>query len=437
MRKAATALIACTAIAVQAINPIVPPGMFMADPSGHVWQDGKLYVYGSRDESPKYYCSTRYDVLSTSDLENWTIHRDAFASKGKGDEVGYSDAILAAPDCHYKDGKYYMFYCLDIPTDNEGVAVGNTPYGPFKGGVKIEGANQIDPAVFTDDDGTSYLYWGQFTAKVAKLNPDMKSLDMKSYRDSIITEDEHHFHEGIQMIKINGLYYLVYAHIGRHGMATSIGYSVGKTPYGPFKYGGVIVDNFGCDPNVWNNHGSIVKFNGKWYVMYHRATHGCVTMRKACIEPITINPDGSINEVEMTTQGASAPLNPFERMDAARACQLTGTVRVELESPSNEWLTKISNLNTAAYKYFDFNRSPKKISMRITPGAGGKIIVFANNLCRPVLATIDVPKGNGKDAITITESISGTINGIHPIYFRFIGKEGCDNLYNIDWFEFK
>jgi len=34
-------------------NPIVPPGIYIADPSAHVWKDGKIYVYGSRDESPE------------------------------------------------------------------------------------------------------------------------------------------------------------------------------------------------------------------------------------------------------------------------------------------------------------------------------------------------------------------------------------------------
>ena len=32
----------------QSQNPIVPPGIYIADPSAHVWQDGKLYIYGSR-----------------------------------------------------------------------------------------------------------------------------------------------------------------------------------------------------------------------------------------------------------------------------------------------------------------------------------------------------------------------------------------------------
>jgi arabinoxylan arabinofuranohydrolase len=59
-------------------NPIVPPGVYIADPSAHVWSDGKLYIYGSRDESPEYYCSWKYHVLSTSDLKTWTLHENTF-----------------------------------------------------------------------------------------------------------------------------------------------------------------------------------------------------------------------------------------------------------------------------------------------------------------------------------------------------------------------
>ena len=85
------------------------------------------------------------------------------------------------------------------------------------------------------------------------------------------------------MIKRGEWYYLVYANIGRRGMPTCIGYSMSKNIIGPYEYKGVIVDNFGCDPYVWNNHGSIAEFNGQWYVFYHRSTNGCERMRSASV----------------------------------------------------------------------------------------------------------------------------------------------------------
>jgi len=49
-------------------NPICPPGLNIADPTARVWKDGRVYVYGSRDESFNYYCSFDHWVLSTNNL---------------------------------------------------------------------------------------------------------------------------------------------------------------------------------------------------------------------------------------------------------------------------------------------------------------------------------------------------------------------------------
>ena len=323
---------------IAAQNPIVPPGMYIADPSAHVWNDGKLYIYGSLDESTDHYCSHRHHVLSTSDLKNWGITKNVFASSGENDEVPYSDALLFAPDCQFKNGTYYLYYCQPDRNAAEGVAISKSPTGPFTNGQKMElsGIEEIDPCVFIDDDGQAYYIWGQFQAKIAKLKPNMTEIDTSTIISDLVTEKEHYFHEGGYMVKRNGIYYFIYAHMGRANRPTCIGYSTSNSPFGPFKYGGVIIDNSNCDPSVWNNHGSIVEYKGQWYVFYHRSTHNSRMMRKACVEPIYFNEDGSIDEVEMTSQGAGPPLNAFEKIDAERACLLFGNVRIQLFEPMNE-----------------------------------------------------------------------------------------------------
>lgn len=437
LRNIAVSLLLVFTLGVSAQNPIVGPGQYFADPSAHQWERGdRLYVYGSRDESADHYCSHHYDIWSTSDMKTWTLHPDIFASKGPGDEVAYNDELLYAPDCLRMGDRYHLFYCQDGRNGAEGVAEGASPSGPFHHGSRLEHADEIDPSVFQDDDGTVYLFWGQFSAKMARMAPGLKSIDESSLRDSVITERDHHFHEGIQALKHNGHYYLIYADISRRGMPTCIGYSMSDRLEGPYEYKGVIIDNFGCDPHVWNNHGSIVEKDGQWYVFYHRATNGSVCLRKACVEPIRFNADGTISEVEMTTQGASGPLNPFAVMDAERACYLTGSVRVVQTGAHDECLGRITDRNTAAYKYFRFGRSPRRIEMRVVPRSGGHIDVMANNLSRPLLATLQVPSGDGTQAVTLSADINTPISGVCPIYLRFHGEEGKE-LFDVEWFRFE
>jgi hypothetical protein len=419
-------------------NPIVPPGVYIADPTARVWKDGKIYVYGSRDESPTYYCSWRYDILVSDDMKKWKLYPDRFSSKGEHDAVPYSDDLLYAPDCWYKEGKYYLYYCLANNTLTEGVAISDSPTGPFVDGTNIEAGkyHEIDPSVFVDDDGQGYYVWGQFNLKMAKLKPNMKEIDVFSVKENVLTEQEHFFHEGAFLTKRKGVYYLVYAHVGRAGRPTCIGYSTSTSPMGPYKYGGVIIDNDHCDPGNWNNHGSLVEYKGKWYVFYHRSTHGCKSMRKACIEPVYFNEDGSINEVEMTSQGAGEPLNSLDEIEAERACLLYGNVRIQAFLPTKEELGKIWNGDCAGYKYLDFGKGITRIKMRIAAGANpGKIDIAIDNSWGPTIGTIDVPGGgNLKNWQTFTCSVL-PVDGIRALWFRFSG-EGED-IFRIDRFQFE
>lgn len=77
----------------------------------------------------------------------------------------------------------------------------------------------IDPAVFIDDDGTAYYFWGQFQLRGGILTDDMTALIPESVKSNILTEHEHGFHEGASIRKRNGKYYLVYTDISR-GRAT-------------------------------------------------------------------------------------------------------------------------------------------------------------------------------------------------------------------------
>jgi len=426
-------------LGILAQNPIVPPGVYIADPEAHVWKDGKLYIYGSRDESADYWCSYDYHVLSTVDMVHWNIDENSFSSRGINDQVASNDKLLFAPDCAYKDGTYYLYYCSPGDTHGEGVAKSKSPNGPFINGRDIKGAYQIDPAVFIDDDGQGYYFWGQVKPKVAKLNDDMISIDTTSIMCPLEDSAVKFFHEGASIRKIGSTYYLVFADESRNSTPSCLAYAISSSPMGPYTYKGVIIDNIDCDPKVWNNHGSIEQFSGQWYVFYHRSTHGSQLFRKACLEPITINKDGSIDEVEMTSQGAGGPLNAFNRIQAEWACKLSGNTRIEDYKEKDLWhgkLTKIRNQDWAAYKYIDFKEGASKFDIKILGVSnGGKVEVWTDSIGHgKLLGTCIIDPASNKNSYSISSCKITGANGIHAVYLKFIGTD--EKLFEIDWFSF-
>ena len=404
-------------------NPISPMGLYTADPTARVGLDGKMYIYGSNDVSTDFYCSDFYNVLSSSDLQNWTICPRTFEWEG----------TLYAPDLIYKDGTYYLYF--DPMQGGEYVAEGKSPTGPFLNTTLIEGPQQIDPNIFIDDDGQAYYFWGQFSGKGAKMNPDMKTLDLSTMVDGLVTEKEHNFHEGSYVIKRGKCYYYTYADIGRNGRPTCIGYSMATSPLGPYEYKGVIVDNAGCDPASWNNHGSLVEMNGKWYVLYHRSTHNCVAMRKACIEPISFNEDGTINEVEMTSQGAGKPLCAFDVMDAARACRMGGNVRITRMpgKMDREILNNIQNGDWAEWKYIDFGeKGAKSVTLRVQVEHAGKILLYVDDETEPI-GTLILPDNKGWNTFSVKTK---KIKGVHKLRIAVEGDAEKEDLFRLDWLRF-
>ena len=196
------------------MNPLFDRKLFVPDGEAHVMPDGRLYVYGSIDISgSKTYCGEYYHVVSTDDpkLENWVDHGVSFATTPEYVGDLYAPGThLYAPDALHKDGKYYLYYCTS--TGAEGVAVSDSPAGPFGDSRPVKGVDGsgIDPAVFVDDDGSVYYLWGQFTLSGAKLNADMASIDESTLQTDILTEEEHGFHEGASLRKYTGKYYLLH-----------------------------------------------------------------------------------------------------------------------------------------------------------------------------------------------------------------------------------
>jgi arabinoxylan arabinofuranohydrolase len=425
------------------MNPILPVQHFVPDVEARQWQDGRMYLYGSYDISGgTTYCSYEYHVFSSDDLINWKDHGESFRSTGPNSDVPWAESPLYAPDCIFYKGQYYLFFCLS--DNSEGIAVSPRPAGRFTNAAPVEISHDaaIDPAVLVDEDQQVYYYWGQFHLRGARLQSDLKAILPDTLCPDLLTEAAHGFHEGASIRKRNGVYYLVYTDISR-GRATCLAYATSLSPLGPFEKRGILIDNAGCDPHTWNNHGSIAEFNGQWYVFYHRSSQASNFNRRVCVEPIHFNPDGSIDEVEMTTQGVSAPLTASTHIDAWRACLLSGQVRTEAlgSAETGEWgehLSLIHDGDWAAYKYLDLNSldaGERLFTARVASLTyGGTIEVRLDDPDGPLLGTCAVPNTGGWHQWAAVECPVERASGIHALYLLFHGRPG--RLFNLASFSF-
>ncbi|MBU3011344.1 family 43 glycosylhydrolase [Polaribacter vadi] len=279
-------------------NPIVSH-MFTADPSAHVWQDGRLYVYPSTDVAPPkgYKTMDGYHVFSTDDMITWKDHGQILHSSQVpwGRKEG---GFMWAPDAAYKDGTYYYYFPHRSGQGRDtwkiGVATSKIPTSGFKEQGYIKGLKSlIDPCVFTDDDGQSYLFiGGEGDPTGYKLKENMMEIEGKPH--SIKGLDG--FREGLWMFKRKGKYYIIYP--DDFPKRNKMRYAISDNIYGPYECKGVFVDS----TDIITMHGSVVEFKDQWYVFYHNGnlSGGIATNRSMCFDPIYFNEDGTINMVKQT-----------------------------------------------------------------------------------------------------------------------------------------
>lgn len=284
-----------------------------ADPSAHVWSDGRLYVYTSHDEECQHdFHMKDWHVFSTEDMVNWQAHGAVLSVA----ELSWADDYAWAPDAAYKNGKYYFVFPAGTgikdrvtPSNSTkwmgiGIAESDSPTGPFKDVIdaplwREPYAN--DPALFIDDDGKTYLYFhGQnFDYYVVEMADDMRSIqgdfikmDMGGYEPKM---------EGPWVFKRDDLYYFTMPEGNR-----VLTYYTATSPKGPWQYRGVIMEQ----EHQSNNHHSIVQYQGQWLLFYHRwletPESSCQKrQRHTAVEYLYFNPDGSIVPVTRTEQGVA------------------------------------------------------------------------------------------------------------------------------------
>ncbi|HIY92440.1 family 43 glycosylhydrolase [Companilactobacillus sp. HBUAS56275] len=413
------------------MNPILKSNNYIPDVEARTMPDGKVYLYGSRDNpGDTEFCSTQYQTFSSQDLIHWQDEGTIFNST---DEIyGVNNGLtLGAPDCIYYEGKYYLYYCMY--GNRMGVAVSDTPVGPFRnlGNITPADRQSIDPAIFVDDDGTCYYFWGQFHLQGGKLDKDMKTVIPETINSNILTEHEQGFHEGASIRKINGTYYITYTDISR-GRASCLAYATSKSPLGPYKKRGIIIDNTGSDSEDWNNHGSIEMFQNNLYVFYHRSSQNSIYNRRVCIEPLSMDSDGNISEVHMTSNGvedhfpANSPINVRHLSKMRLKLPFNSLIHPMSLMPrdNEEVLSYTKNQDWIQFNRVDLGKKCQKVEIDAASPKPMTVEFWIENNHKIGQITVN-PTGS---TWNIYKKFAGQIestSGIHTIWIRFVSKDNA------------
>ncbi|HLP26886.1 MAG TPA: family 43 glycosylhydrolase [Acidobacteriota bacterium] len=357
--------LAGVSVALHAANPFLPGYEHIPDGEPRVYGD-RVYLYGSHDKAgSERFCDYILKAWSAplNNLNEWTDHGILLSTRdvpGRKDDVPFSDYEFYAPEMVALNGKYYLYaQVVGAPCS---VAVSDTPVGPFKvistikapagSSPEFGGWGQyFDPGVLVDDDGKVYLYWGGGRSYMAQLDPKTMTdvLPDTLQVDVIPREAPFEYQEGPSPRKINGLYYLVYAR------GLDLAYATSDKPTGPFAYRGAIVSQRN-GAHGGNIHGGLAQINGQWHIFYHRMTNNSVFSRRACVERVTIEADGTIKTVEQTSLGFEEILNPYKVTAADIACVFHGGSFVTEFDKRTQAVVGNKHDSVVGYKYFDFGQ---------------------------------------------------------------------------------
>lgn len=516
----------------QVYNPFLPLDEYIPDGEPHIFGE-RVYIFGSHDKEGGYtFCMEDYVTYSApvDDLSDWRY--EGVIYKASQDPYYPNLKYMYAPDVvQGNDGRYYLYYCMAGDYGCGGytrpisVAVCDTPAGEYEflGYVKNPDGSPMmkyvcfDPAAF-NDNGTIRIYYG--TQYGYEEEPDFRENDeyiqkememfgrtreeILSYPDSImgpsmvVLEDDmltvkeeakhiipykvkgtsfekHPFFEASSMRKVGEKYYFVYSSWLNHELC----YATSDFPDRDFVFGGTIVSNGDIGYNgrpteeklnmTGTTHGSIIEINNQWYVFYHRLTHKSDYSRQACAEKITIAPDGSIAQVEITSCGLNeCALKTEGAYPAIIACNITngrmpfGSNSIYTFSFPNvtnigdeRFIAEIGNNTLLGYKYFDFKKvseigivirketeknkvrqdAPARKDERCEAEAA-RCMAAENSSELPTRAYFDIltaEKGEPVGKIPVPEelseeweSLSAKVDipdGIHPLYFVYHGKD--------------
>lgn len=487
----------------QVFNPFLPLWECIPDGEPHVFGDRVYLYGSHDKEGGETFCMLDYTVYSApvDDLSDW--RKEGVIYRADQDPDYANRKFMYAPDVvRGYDGKYYLYYCMSGNYGNGGyfgpisVAVCDTPAGQYeylgyvrnKDGTPMKKYVCFDPAAL-NDNGTIRIYYGtqyDFEEREDFPNEELISSEMKMFgksreeileyaeKDSVMgavtvtleddmltVKDEprhiipykvkgtdfegHPFFEASSMRKVGDKYYFVYSSQKNHELC----YAVSDHPDRDFRFGGTIVSNGDVGLNgrkdedrlnmTGTTHGSIENINGQWYVFYHRLTHKSDYSRQACAEKITIEADGSIKQVEMTSCGLNGgALKAEGTYPAVIACNITnghmphGSNKIYTDSFPNcthsgddRFIAEIGDGTVIGYKYFEF-KGTVKFSVLTRSESGGKFEV-SDKIGGEPKAVIEISPTESWTEFSVPLDMGEKVS---PLFLKFIGvnaelKEIC------------
>ena len=454
----------------QAQNPVIR-NQFAADPTARLFNN-KVYLYPSHDIFPPegqrqdWFCMEDYHVFSSENLTDWTDH-GVIVTQNKVPWVRPNSYAMWAPDCIERNGKYY-FYFPSAPAEGfgfgfgVGVAVADSPEGPFiPEPTPIKGINGIDPCVLLASDGNAYIFWG--AGRCAKLKDNMKEIADDTPTETVKWGDREFEMRGVNCLKdlpnrqaegpfafeYNGNYYLTYPYVREN--TEVLGYAMSKNPMGPYEYKGLIMAEH--DNGCWTNHHSIINYKGQWYLFYHRNWFSPRDdkRRSACIEKLSFNPDGTIQEVKPTLRGVGIN-QATEKIEIDRYSSASDGVTTQLIDTVNTFRSYEATLpkkgSWICYKDIDFDcltdgylvvsaKATDNTSFYIREkSADGKILAKIDMTVKP-----ETPAGMpamfrrdfSNQWLPMTAPLEYTPKGVSDLVITCEG----DTSVSVDWIQFK
>ncbi|MBN2513205.1 MAG: family 43 glycosylhydrolase [Sedimentisphaerales bacterium] len=415
-------------------NPLILD-QFSADPTARVFE-GKIYVYPSHDipAAPGrgragWFVMEDYHVFSSGNLMDWTDH-GVILNQTDVPWLERKSFDMWAPDCVFKDGKYYFYF----PASGRiGVAVADKPEGPYKPADKpINGVRGIDPCVFIDNDGKAYLYYSMNRIFAARLKDNMLELDSEPLVIGNLPQKG--LIEGPFVFERNGIYYLTYPHV--QNKTERLEYAISTSPMGPFEHKGVIMDESpsGC----WTNHHSIVEYKGQWYLFYHDKDLSPDFDKNRAIRAdyLSFNEDGTIRKVTPTLRGVGiADALKEIQIDRYSAVSPDGVTVDFVDSNQKQkgWKAVLAAQNAwVQYNNVDFGEH-KWISVRIKAASqiGGVIEIRMDNVDGPLTAKVEIPEN--RDWSVVKSGLLISPSGVRNLVVKLDDAKNVE----IDWIQFE